>query len=82
MSSSGAADRTALVRVLHLPLSSAWRPPPMWCAQSLSGWRHAGTLKMHAVQEALALHWHVLLLDADWRLVADPLPALLHLVQL
>ena len=65
------------LRLLHLPLSSTWRPPSMWCAQKLSGWRHAGILKMHALATAQDLGWNLLLIDADWRLVADPLPALL-----
>ena len=68
---------SARVRVLHMDRSSTWRPPRLWCSQSLSGWRHAGVLKMHALAVATSLGWHVLLVDADWRLVADPLPALL-----
>ena len=72
-----AGSSSSLVRLLHLPLSSEWRPPQMWCAKQLAGWRHAGILKTHALSVALSRGWHVLLMDADWRFVADPLPALL-----
>ena len=64
---------------LLLPGSSTWRPPREWCAKKLSGWRHAGILKMHAIEVLLHRHFDLLLVDVDWRFVSNPLAGLRRL---
>jgi hypothetical protein len=58
--------------------ASQWRPPVEWCAKKLSGWRHAGILKMHAIYALLSSSLHLLVVDVDWRFSANPLPSLRH----
>jgi hypothetical protein len=75
---SSHSDNLAL-RELRLPWSSTWRPPGRWCAQKLSGWRHAGILKTHALYHLLSAGWDVFFVDTDWRFVANPLPGIVGL---
>ena len=42
----------------------------------LSGWRHSGILKMHALTLLLDHGFDLLIVDVDWRFVANPLAAL------
>jgi len=67
------------VRPLRLPWSSSWRPPMQWCAQKLSGWRHSGILKTHALHHLLSVGWNVFFVDTDWRFAANPIPDIIHL---
>ena len=75
-SAVAAASDVAVVRELRLPWSSTWRPPTTWCSQKLSGWRHAGILKTHALHHLSGHGWDILFVDTDWRFVANPLPAI------
>jgi hypothetical protein len=75
-SAVSSVESNPLVRELRLPWSSTWRPPPTWCTQKLSGWRHAGILKTHALHHLGAHRWDVLFVDTDWRFVANPLPTI------
>lgn len=67
---------TRRVAPLLVADASQWRPPREWCVKKLSGWRHAGILKMHAIQLLLTRNLHVLVVDVDWRFSANPIPAL------
>lgn len=61
---------------LLLAKASRWRPPYEWCSRQLSGWRHAGILKMHAIEHLLQQGHDVLVVDVDWRFSGNPLPSL------
>ena len=69
---------SSLLEQVALPWSSSWRPQGVWCTRKLSGWRHAGILKTHALHVLLRHGWDVLIVDVDWRFVATPLPAIVQ----
>ncbi|KAL1514475.1 hypothetical protein AB1Y20_003574 [Prymnesium parvum] len=79
LSSAVSRPSSPLVRALRLPWSSSWRPPPDWCTQRLSGWRHAGILKTHALYHLVRRGWDVFFVDTDWRFVGNPLPLIASL---
>ena len=56
--------------------AAEWLAEPIFCQRRMSGWRQTHVLKTQALLRLLARGLHVLLLDADRRLVGDPLPAL------
>ena len=66
-----------LLEPLSLPQWAAlWRAEPQFCARKMSGWRQTHILKTQALVLLLSRGLHVLVLDADRRMVDNPLPAL------
>ena len=66
-----------LLEPIALPRWAAlWRAEPQFCARKMSGWRQTHILKTQALLLLLSRGLHILVLDADRRMVDNPVPAL------
>ena len=73
---SAALHSPLLMPVALQPWASHWLPEQHFCTTRMSGWRQTHVLKTQALLSLLSRGLDVLLLDADRRLLGNPLPAL------
>lgn len=61
------------VRALQLPLAADWRAEPKFCADNMTGWRHASVLKTQLMRHVFESGYSVMILDCDWVVSSDQL---------